>query len=633
MHHKRSCIRIALITLCTLLTVGCILARDATVLTAPQEVHAQRARENRARDFHVLVLHAYHTGYKWTDDIMRGIASSLRPSIIDDVDEAGRYTEGNIELHVEYMDTKRIYNPTYLATLVELYRHKYQDLPMDVIISSDDNAFNFLLEHRETLWPGVPVVFCGVNYFTSTRLESHTGFTGVNETLDIRATLDLMLDLHPKTEQIFIVNDMTTTGRSIHPYIMDAVPDYQDRVRFTYLDDESMGEVLETVARLPSDSLILFISFFRDGTGQFFEFDESISMVAEASNVPIYGVWDFNLGYGMVGGKLASGYYQGETAAQLAMRILLDEDVEDVPVIQESPNRYIFDYRQMQQFGLRANDLPEDSLILNRPMTFYEQYKWWVWGSGAASVVLGVILTVVSAKNAELRRVEEALRANNREIEATRASVEDQATQIWETVQTYAAHLKKVGAGDFSARLSLDAVEGGMDDPLISLGRDLNTMTESFQDMIEQERHQREVIEAQQRAIQQLSTPVIPIMDVPHVGSIIVLPLIGDIDTQRARTITRHVLEGVSEHHAQCVILDMTGVPIMDTGVINHINKTIQAARLKGARTIVTGISDAVAEAIVDLGIDWDAVETLSDLCTGLVVALDRMGIKLKAEH
>jgi rsbT co-antagonist protein RsbR len=67
----------------------------------------------------------------------------------------------------------------------------------------------------------------------------------------------------------------------------------------------------------------------------------------------------------------------------------------------------------------------------------------------------------------------------------------------------------------------------------------------------------------------------------------------------------------------------------MDTGIVNHLNKTIQAARLKGAHTIVTGISDAVAEAVVDLGIDWGAVETLSDLQTGLRVALERLGRKL----
>ena len=72
--------------------------------------------------------------------------------------------------------------------------------------------------------------------------------------------------------------------------------------------------------------------------------------------------------------------------------------------------------------------------------------------------------------------------------------------------------------------------------------------------------------------------------------------------------------------------MDITGVSIIDTSVVNHLNKTVQAARLKGARTIVTGISDAVAETIVDLGIDWSGIETLTNLQTGLRVALAMMG-------
>jgi PAS domain S-box-containing protein len=144
------------------------------------------------------------------------------------------------------------------------------------------------------------------------------------------------------------------------------------------------------------------------------------------------------------------------------------------------------------------------------------------------------------------------------------------------------------------------------------------------QSLEERERLQQEVIDAQKLALQELSTPIIPIVD-----RILVMPLIGTIDTRRARDIMRTLLAGIREHRAKVVILDVTGVPIVDSGVANHLNKTIQAARLKGARTIVTGISDEVAETIVDLGIDWTWVETLSDLQTGLLVALDSLGFKL----
>jgi PAS domain S-box-containing protein len=163
--------------------------------------------------------------------------------------------------------------------------------------------------------------------------------------------------------------------------------------------------------------------------------------------------------------------------------------------------------------------------------------------------------------------------------------------------------------------------EEGTADEVVGVSTDITAIKEAEE---ERERLQAEIIEAQQRAIQELSTPVIPVMD-----RIIVMPLVGSIDTMRAKDIMRTLLKGIREHKAKIVILDITGVPIMDSGVANHLNKTIQAARLKGAHTIVTGVSDAVAETIIDLGIDWDQVETLGDLQTGLLYALHRLGIRL----
>ena len=139
-------------------------------------------------------------------------------------------------------------------------------------------------------------------------------------------------------------------------------------------------------------------------------------------------------------------------------------------------------------------------------------------------------------------------------------------------------------------------------------------------------RLQEQVIEAQRQALADLSTPIIPVMD-----GIIVMPLVGSVDTARARDIMRALLRGISQYRARIAILDITGVPLVDSGVADHLNHTIQAARLKGTHTIVTGISDAVAEAIVDLGIDWSRVETLANLQSGLVAALDRLGMHLSA--
>jgi rsbT co-antagonist protein RsbR len=91
----------------------------------------------------------------------------------------------------------------------------------------------------------------------------------------------------------------------------------------------------------------------------------------------------------------------------------------------------------------------------------------------------------------------------------------------------------------------------------------------------------------------------------------------------------RSLLAGIGQYRARIAILDITGVSVVDSGVAQHLDRTIQAARLKGAQTIVTGVSDAVAEIIVNLGIDWSGVETQRDLQTGLVTALERLGVQL----
>lgn len=149
-------------------------------------------------------------------------------------------------------------------------------------------------------------------------------------------------------------------------------------------------------------------------------------------------------------------------------------------------------------------------------------------------------------------------------------------------------------------------------------------VTDRKQAEAEREQLQQQVIEAQRQSLQELSTPIIPLMD-----GMIVMPLIGAIDTRRSQDIMRGLLNGISAYKAKIVILDITGVLIVDSGVADHLNRTIQAARLKGAQTLVTGISDAVAEAIVDLGIDWNNTHTLQNLQTGLITALDSLGFKL----
>jgi rsbT co-antagonist protein RsbR len=125
---------------------------------------------------------------------------------------------------------------------------------------------------------------------------------------------------------------------------------------------------------------------------------------------------------------------------------------------------------------------------------------------------------------------------------------------------------------------------------------------------------QRErIIRAQQAAIRELSTPVLRVRD-----RLLILPIIGGLDTQRARQLTTQLLSAIRESRARVVVIDITGVGMIDLTVANHLVQTVEAARLMGARAIITGLSSEVAQTLVDLGVDLSMMQTVGDLQGGL---------------
>jgi rsbT co-antagonist protein RsbR len=128
---------------------------------------------------------------------------------------------------------------------------------------------------------------------------------------------------------------------------------------------------------------------------------------------------------------------------------------------------------------------------------------------------------------------------------------------------------------------------------------------------------QREItIREQQKAIRELSTPVLQVR-----GELLILPLVGVIDTQRARQVTEKLLTFIRDRRAKVVVIDITGVSTVDSQVANHLLQTVDASRLMGATVIVTGLSPEVAQTLVTIGVDLSKLNTVGDLQGGLAEA------------
>ncbi|MDX1901341.1 MAG: protoglobin domain-containing protein [Gammaproteobacteria bacterium] len=134
--------------------------------------------------------------------------------------------------------------------------------------------------------------------------------------------------------------------------------------------------------------------------------------------------------------------------------------------------------------------------------------------------------------------------------------------------------------------------------------------------------YQREsTIRKQQEAIRELSTPVLQVRD-----GLLILPIIGAIDSLRARQLTEQLLYAIRDRRALVVVVDVTGVPTIDSRVANHLMQTVEASRLMGAKTIITGLSAEVAQTLVNVGVDLSRVTTVGDLQGGIEEADQILG-------
>ncbi len=168
----------------------------------------------------------------------------------------------------------------------------------------------------------------------------------------------------------------------------------------------------------------------------------------------------------------------------------------------------------------------------------------------------------------------------------------------------------------FPALLHLTAVYHD-DDSIDYLTASLQDITAQKQAQAHQEQLQAEIIRMQEETLAELSTPLIPLTD-----DIVVIPLIGNVDSRRAEQVLATLLEGISAHRARLAILDITGVPVVDTHVANGLVSAAQAGRLLGAEVILTGLRPEIAQTLVGMGVSLEGIRTLSSLQASIAYAI-----------
>ena len=345
------------------------------------------ANTNEAKN--VLIINSYGYDFSLTEKIMKGILQSFEEKDID----------ANFE--VEFLDTRKMLDETYYSKLAEIYKDKFKYTKFDVIICSDNEALYFIEKNRMELFNGVPVIFCGINGYEKSLLQGDKNATGITEELGITETVESALKLHNNIKNLLILNDKTESGKMFRKLIEKEELDKKFGIKLIFIDDFNLeiGKIPSKIKEFESDSILLFTFFTIDKNKKKISNEQIIKEIKQESNIPIYGLYEAFLDYGIVGGKLVSRFKQGEEAGFAAIKVLSGEKIENIPIMVIRPEEYMFNYEELHKFKINKKNLPRESVVTNKPLSIYEKVKDIIWYVVfiflSLIIIIGLLINIV----------------------------------------------------------------------------------------------------------------------------------------------------------------------------------------------------------------------------------------------
>ena len=316
-------------------------------------------------NYQILFISSYSPEFSTFDDQLRGLEEVFH-----------KY---HLNFSYMFMDSKRF----PIEQVEQLF---YQEFLMkkeviqeyEVIITADDNALNFVLDHYDEFFYDKPIIFFGLNDIKlAKQLNINPNITGIIEETSIKETIDLILDIYPNTKEVIAISDNTTTGQIDLQNYLKLQQDYDIKLSFLDLSNYTFEEFYRELnkIKLEDNKSLLLISAFRDKQNDSLSFSESVNNICQNANVPIFHLWNHGIGMGLLGGKVVSQHSQARLAAELTIQVLSGTPISTISVIDNSPNENIFDYDQLKKFNIDPKQLPDDSIIINQPRNILNQYK------------------------------------------------------------------------------------------------------------------------------------------------------------------------------------------------------------------------------------------------------------------
>ena len=334
-------------------------------------------------------------------------ASPASPTIglIDEaIRESFHQSKYRILIYPEYMNTLLFSEEADQRLFRDYYVSKYRHHRPDVVITVGSPPLVFMAEEHREHFAGIPVIFCVPNG-AENDLKPDPELTGVTTGIEAAATLEAALHLLPKTKHVLVVGGTSTYDRQQVQEVKKQLEDYSSRVDISYATDLTLPELLKRLNSLPNNYIVLFSSMSRDGAGTVHSVRELGPLITSAADAPVFSLVDAYIGHGEVGGNLSEVRAQGTIAANVALKILDGVSPSDIPIAR-APNRFVFDWRALKRWGIKESRLPPGSMVLNRPPTAWEMYRWYIIGAISLVLLEALLITALLWQRVRRRRTE-----------------------------------------------------------------------------------------------------------------------------------------------------------------------------------------------------------------------------------
>jgi len=351
--------------------------------------------------------------------ILRNTSQYVPAAIIQDRgmrDAFSALKTRNVELFIETMDTLWFERSEIEPEFLSLFRKKYGNRKIDLLIAAGADALDIAQRLREVVLRGVPIVFYNIAEDALRGRAIQPDIAGVVLRFDLPGTLALAMRLQPDAKRIVVVSGTSPYDRNWLRRAREALRAYEGRLEVSYWSGQPLQQLLENLRRLSPDTMVLYLAFSDDGSRHNYSPADVAKWIAAASAAPVYGVLDSYLGQGIVGGVFPSFESHGRLAGQLALRVLFGEKPENIAV-QSSPLAVAnVDWRELRRWGIDGKRLPPGSIVQFRQLTFWEQYQWYIIAALAIMALQAVLITDLLLERARRRRGETDLQRNREQL-------------------------------------------------------------------------------------------------------------------------------------------------------------------------------------------------------------------------